>query len=653
MPIHHRYLTSLALLFIDLLGIPAPATASEAAPKIEVDAADLLPQKRVWKEIRTANFIFVGDVTDRRLKDAAVSMERLFGVLQGIAPRPVDPPIPTVVYVFKTRKDFNRFGVLYNGELREDGGYFMSRPHANFITIASTDFDRSRATVQHELVHFFMNYNVPGLPPWLGEGLAELYENFEVGGKFVNIGKIHVRHLQWLDRNELIPLLDLFRVTHDSPIYNEDDRRGVFYSQSWLLTHYLLLGSDGGDRELLKFLDLSKAMPIEEAFSAAFERSPEELEKELRRYIRSSRFTYRKAPFDREKDGLELQIREVPRPEIQARFGELAALHRDRPEQARAYLKAALEQNPQEPRAHLGLGLMALLPAEGAPNLDTALNHFAQARHFAPDDLSITFLMASTQAQRGDPPKLLRNPVTRVVNARPQWKEAWDLLAWTWQGSHPDDDLNQKIAVFTGALNMNPDKEPYARTLLKVLQAAGENEKAQALIERYFNARGLTVDVPLTYRSSEKASSTGSETRGALEVTDSGLARDPEVEKVMQEVLGDSREREALFDKANDLVIAEKYDEALVLFDELRRLDPFNAMYQSRYSELEKAVSHNRFLESYNRAVNFFNAYRWKDTVEELEALLPKISNPEQVAKAEKLLDQARAERKKRGDSGY
>ena len=37
-----------------------------------------------------------------------------------------------------------------------------------------------------------------------------------------------------------MPLHELFAVTHNSPQYNESTRQGMFYAESWLLTHFLM-----------------------------------------------------------------------------------------------------------------------------------------------------------------------------------------------------------------------------------------------------------------------------------------------------------------------------------------------------------------------------------------------------------------------------
>ena len=41
-------------------------------------------------------------------------------------------------------------------------------------------------------------------------------------------------------QSQWLKLVDLFSVSHDSRIYNRDDRRSVFYAQSWVTVHFFM-----------------------------------------------------------------------------------------------------------------------------------------------------------------------------------------------------------------------------------------------------------------------------------------------------------------------------------------------------------------------------------------------------------------------------
>ena len=84
-------------------------------------------------------------------------------------------------------------------------------------------------------MHYVAQNNLWYLPTWFSEGLAQFYESFEVVGEKVYIGLPCVRHLVALRGTIRIPLEQLFAVDHNSELYNESERKGMFYSQSWAL----------------------------------------------------------------------------------------------------------------------------------------------------------------------------------------------------------------------------------------------------------------------------------------------------------------------------------------------------------------------------------------------------------------------------------
>ena len=87
---------------------------------------------------------------------------------------------------------------------------------------------------------------------------------------------------KWLD------LATLTTVGHDSPYYNERSKAGIFYAESWLMMHMLLLGQDYRP----KYGDFSKAIlagqPAAAALEAVYGKSLAQVEKDLHAYLRST-----------------------------------------------------------------------------------------------------------------------------------------------------------------------------------------------------------------------------------------------------------------------------------------------------------------------------------------------------------------------------
>ena len=98
----------------------------------------------------------------------------------------------------------------------------------------------SWGTVFHEYAHLLINSNFPPSPVWFDEGFAEYCSSLKVDKKEIDIGLVKPELPELLSQSRWLKIIDLFSVSHDSQIYNRDDRRSVFYAQSWLTVHFFM-----------------------------------------------------------------------------------------------------------------------------------------------------------------------------------------------------------------------------------------------------------------------------------------------------------------------------------------------------------------------------------------------------------------------------
>ena len=92
------------------------------------------------------------------------------------------------------------------------------------------------------------------MPMWLAEGLAEFYGFTQIRESSVETGIPDREQLDMLRTHKLIPLNVLFTVDHSSSYYNESEKTSIFYAESWLLTHYLMIGNPEAHKLLVKYL---------------------------------------------------------------------------------------------------------------------------------------------------------------------------------------------------------------------------------------------------------------------------------------------------------------------------------------------------------------------------------------------------------------
>ena len=114
-----------------------------------------------------------------------------------------------------------------------------------------------------------------------------------ITGYNARIGKPIDHHLRLLAQQPLLPLAELFAVVHDSPQYNERSRQGIFYAESWLLTHFLMAGDNPAYKARFgQFTQLLRQGQLpEQAFTNALQTTLPAMETELRRYLKRGVFT--------------------------------------------------------------------------------------------------------------------------------------------------------------------------------------------------------------------------------------------------------------------------------------------------------------------------------------------------------------------------
>ncbi|MGH8023855.1 MAG: hypothetical protein ACRED1_09755, partial [Limisphaerales bacterium] len=213
-------------LFVALAALFAASVSGRA----DADASAPLAQ-RSWFVVSTAHFhVFsCGGLTDTyRLVGRLEQFQRAYALLAG-KNATASPPI--VVLAFPDHQSMLSFLPLYQGRPGNVAGFFIRGNDENLIVLSLPNADSSGMDVIfHEYAHLLFRRNAEIWPLWLNEGMAEVYSTFFTDGADVEIARPIERHLRTLASEPLMPLHELFNVTHDSPQYNEASRQGMFYA---------------------------------------------------------------------------------------------------------------------------------------------------------------------------------------------------------------------------------------------------------------------------------------------------------------------------------------------------------------------------------------------------------------------------------------
>src|SRR5215212_1136755 len=312
--------------------------------------------KETWVSVRTKNFFMVGNGGEKDIRKVALKLEQFREVFTWLFPKmKFNTPVPTTVIVFKSDSSYTPFKPGAN-----TAGYFQAGPDVNYITLKTelNPWQDPFSVIFHEYTHLLVENTFDSAPVWFNEGLAEYYSTFSISDdQKVVLGTPIANHVYLLRQSKMLPLRTFFEVDHKSPHYNEKNKQGIFYAQSWAFMHYLIVGKLGKIEQLGKFMELLSAKkPMEDAFQQAFETPFTVMEKDLRDYVKKDRYNIVSGHFEKK---LELdtttEATTLTEAEAQAYLGDLL-LHSNRKD-AYTYLEKALKLDPNLGMAHASLGM--------------------------------------------------------------------------------------------------------------------------------------------------------------------------------------------------------------------------------------------------------------------------------------------------------
>jgi tetratricopeptide (TPR) repeat protein len=333
--------------------------------------------KDKWINLSTKNFNIISNADEGESRKLALKLEQFHYVFAKLFNLPLTRRIPTTVMVFRNDGSFRPYKPLYNGKPANLAGYFQPSQDENIIALdISANEQRPLSVIFHEYTHLVTSGTSREWPLWLKEGLAEVYSSFEVDDNKVTLGNPISRHVFLLRDHKFIPLEALFAARHDSPIYNEREKQGIFYAQSWALCHYVMFGDKNVRRpQMVEFVNLiEQGVEADKAFTQAFKTDTREIDKQLHRYVGNSQYTINVHTLESTEGAKEINIRPISEGEAQFYLGNLLA-RTNRFEEAEGLFKQAVAAEPDLPRPYEGLGFVAMR----RNNLELALENFRQA----------------------------------------------------------------------------------------------------------------------------------------------------------------------------------------------------------------------------------------------------------------------------------
>ena len=425
--------------------------------------------KDQWLQLRSKNFNVISNAGEGETQKLVLKLEQFRFVFSKLVKTQNAAPITVVV--FKNDGSYKPFKPLYNGKPANVAGYFQRSQDDNLITlnIAAND-TRPLAVIFHEYTHFLTSRLPRPLPLWLNEGIAELYSSFEVEKNKVILGAPIDNHVLFLREKKFLPFRSLFTVRHGSAEYNERDKQGVFYAQSWALAHYLMFGDRMARQpQLVRFVDLLNAgVDGEEAFRQAFQVTPEAMEKSLRDYIGRDSYTIVERMMESTEGEKNIAVRPLSEAESQYYLGNIL-LQTDRVDEAETYFKRAMELDAALATPYEGLGFVAMRRNQYAE----AETYFKQASERDSKNYMARYYYAETlnrKAMAGGgslmTPQVAQKIVDELkasINLEPNFAHSYGLLGYVRLVS--GEKLEEGARYLNAALQLEPQNQHFRLNL--------------------------------------------------------------------------------------------------------------------------------------------------------------------------------------------
>ncbi len=235
-----------------------------------------------WLRIRSQNFELFTTAGERTGRDLVNHFEQVRAFFyEAFGSQPIAARQARII-VFRNEKEYQPFRPSQSAS-----AFYQPGVDHDFIVMMKNGAGVEDVAV-HEYTHLLVGQSgQKDIPIWLNEGLAELYSNLEPRGGRIIVGKPLPGRAQALATERWIPVRTLLTVDHDSPYYQEKTRAGMFYAESWILVHMLVLSREYRPK-LRAMLEELKHGDSARALETAYGKPVEDIEKDLRFYMGQS-----------------------------------------------------------------------------------------------------------------------------------------------------------------------------------------------------------------------------------------------------------------------------------------------------------------------------------------------------------------------------
>lgn len=366
-----------------------------------------------WVKLTTPHFELYTTAGEKNGRDAVVYFEhvRSFFLQAGIVKRIPDTPVRIIA--FHSEKEYKPY------QVRDfTPAYYMQGQSGDYIVMQSVTPDQYQVAI-HEYAHLVVKHTKLRIPLWLNEGIADLFSSLRPEGRKTLIGTSLPSRAAVLAQADWMDLPALLAVQHGSPEYNERGQVDIFYAQSWLLAHMLMLSEKYGPQFPAFLSALTQDMPAEACFQKTYGKALNDVQQDLRDYFASTGIRVGLYNINLRKNSVEPEAAQVPALESDLVLADLLTAT-GKLNEARAIAAPLVTQNPKNADIEAMLGYLSLRER----NAKETLSHFAKAVQYGSRNPRMFYHFALLGRQTGSKPDSVLALLQKAVELQPDYSDA-------------------------------------------------------------------------------------------------------------------------------------------------------------------------------------------------------------------------------------
>lgn len=422
-----------------------------------------------WTKVVSPNFELYTTAGEKKGREGALYFEQVHDLFHRVSSVRRKDATRIRIVAFSNPKDYLPFSPGENF-----AAFYLNAGDREYIVMSGIREENYPVAV-HEYTHLWIKQSGVQVPIWLNEGLAEVHSTLKPVGDKVQLGHPMAGRLQMLQGAKWIPLARLLEMDQHSPEYNEKNRTGMFYSESWLLTHMLYLSAEYRPKWKEFLASLVQTQSAETAFRTAYGKSVAEVEKDLHSYARSDRMNYLVLDARMEKPSDAPAISPATAFESGMVLADLYGAV-GKPGEAEKLYRGLARDNPDRWEVEEGRGLAAWRNRD----LAAAKEHYSRAFDLKATNAEMLFDYAK-MLQGGDAERSIA-VLKRVVELDPQQRDAHLMLG---DLLYRKQDYKGAVEQFVAVRETTPDRAFAVLTMLAYAQfQSGSKENARGNAEK-------------------------------------------------------------------------------------------------------------------------------------------------------------------------